>query len=470
MLYVMAACLAFLLHSCSADENFRPVDTSDLTSITMQVRSAGIPVTRAGGDGSVTRETRIDNLSVLVFRNDNGNETFAYKANVRDITYTGQGLYELTVRLRKSMDNEAYSLVLIANHALTSSMANAAGTPKATMLNGFTFDSNLSGGNYTWYNTADKAFPMWGETEPKTINELTEFNVVPLLRAIAKIDIGFNYTIHNDGSEQSAELLKNDEPYSLESLYLYRSNNQGRVVPDASSVSGSNGNIGVTAPSLVTGSAFNQPVLFEGLSTTKTVKETIYLAESAAGLPKDTESTTSLVLGIKHSSFSNTSSGSETNTRYFRADIQNEGETSTRAILRNHRYVVGIRGIKGEGSETPDEADKGSVEGKINVTITDWVFIDPDLTVNGEQQFSISQRNVELKNAGDSHTLIFDTNLPAGRVRLDTSELTSAFTVVLDFSTKRITVTANTSGTSIEETFHILAGEMKIAVTIRQGT
>lgn len=462
--------LCFLITSCIAKEDIKSI-MNDETHINLHVKNSRLGTISSGNSN---RETRINDLAVLVFEGKGTDEIFSYRAELSGIEYiVDKNHFEVNVKLRKSVKGEKYTLVLIANHNLPKNMGYMEGISKSSALETMVYDSHLAGNNYIWYNKNNIPFPMWGETEPQIITENSTFKVVYLLRAVAKIDLGFNYELTNNGtSEFYSELLKNGEPYSLESVHLYRSKNQGAVVPFLPNISNMyESNIKVTAPTTIQseGDDFNSPILFDGFSTTTIVNNTIYLAENVAGVLADSKTTTSLVLGLKHPSLSNMSSGVESNTRYFRADITNKDTKETLPIKRNHRYVIGIKQITGEGSKTPEEADKK--HSTITITVAEWNFVSPNLIINGEQTFSISQRETTVdKSLGSSHIFNFTTNLPNHQIRID-NKYPNDIDITLDISTQTITVVTkkeNTSATPITYTFDILAGQMKIGMTIKQ--
>lgn len=474
-LMVLVLSLTMGLYSCDLN-NSQSEYTYAETDITLKVKAVGnnAPFSRKSSE----REMRLDNIALLVFEKKAGVEVFSYRAEITKIEFNSSTQNtELNVKLRKSLKGELYTLVLIANHDLPSQLGFMEGIAKDIALASITFMSQGSESDYIWSNINDKAFPMWGELNAQSISDNSTFDVIYLLRALAKIDVGFNYQVTSDGQESHSELNKDDIAYSLESIHLYRSRKQGRTTPDFAFVNNAYaGSIKVGQPSLIDGDdLFNPPILFKDLSTTTTVNKTLYLAENAAGLAKDTEKTTSLVLGIKHPSFNNTENGEETHTRYFRADIANASDYITRPILRNHRYVVGIDNITGIGSETPEEADKGGREVLITVSVTDWSIVDSDLIVNGEQKFYISQRQVVLESSiGSTHLFDFDTNLPKDKVKIEVAQGSTAeeyLTINLDFDTKRIKVDtkkANSSGQPMKHTFIIRAGRMNISMKVEQ--
>lgn len=474
--YIVAS-IVFLvvlgLQSCDMNDNHAHIYTD--TDITLKVKAAG--GNRPYGGNSVGRETRIDNIALLVFVEKGGGSVFAYRAPVSSFVQNSEHA-ELQVKLRKSVSNEQYTLVLLANQNFPAGdlMKYMEGMDKETALSSFTFESKSTSNDYIWYNKNDKSIPMWGELESQVITENSKFEPIYLLRALAKVDVGFNYQVSSDGQESHTELLKDGKSYSIESIYLYRSVDKGRTMPDYNLVQHRNTpKIRVDKPTLPE-VLYNAPIEYKDLSTTTIITQTIYLAENAGGVPEETENTTSLVLGIKHPSFNNTENEVETHTRYFRADIANQTDQATRPILRNHRYVVGIDNITGIGSETPEEADKGGREIVITVTVADWTVVDPNLVVNGEQTFYISQRKATLDSGiSSSYAFDFKTNLPKEKVTIELPEGSTAkeyLTITLDYDAKKITVSAkkdNTTGQPLTHQFAIQAGRMKISMKVIQN-
>lgn len=463
--YLYMALLLIGLNGCDKNSSINPMDEE--TPILLQLQSGNLTEST-----NPSRELRIDQLAVLVFKQKGNKEVFSYRAKLlTEATHKNDSRYELLVSLRKSIAHEKYTVVIIANYDLPTQMGYMEGIERTTALATMTYSAQADNNTYVWDNANNRPFPMWGETEPKEITNNTNFETIYMLRAVAKIDIGFD----TDKNGEFDGLSKNGNPYSLETIYIYRSHNAGVVAPREDVISNPyTEGLKVTSPTLPEKTlTLNPPIRFDVLATTSGVTDLIYLAESNEGKVKDIQKTTSLILGIKHESFKNTMEGQAPNIRYFKADIANKGEINTLPILRNHHYIIGIQELIGEGNETPDIADEGGINSVIAVNVLNWIPKNSELQVEGEQIFNISERQISLPYAKDVvYNFTFSTNLKQEQISITTDETTKeSLEIKLDYTNKKISVKTlmeNTRGKVNVYSFHIYAGRMKIQIVIKQ--
>lgn len=326
----MATMLALIATACREEKDQLPADEVLLS----------LSLTMPGGSGihprtiSTATENALNNVAALVFEVNGNVETFVYEAAVIKTT-------PMTIRIRKSVGNKRYRLVLLANARQWVPLIKA-GTAKNTALRSIKFDSK---GSWNMNSDADYTpIPMWGETTTaEVITESTIFQAVTLLRALARIDVGVKLT------NESAAGLSN---FVLTSVSVYRSKNKGYVVP-------------VDAPADVSipADTLNNIALTHNVTDGKSLIRTIYVAEVPAGTTRD--NALCLVIGGKYST--------NTTATYYRVDFKS-ADGKFAPLKRNCQYVVNITQVTASGYDTEAEAlkeDKSIGIGGV-VTVNDW--------------------------------------------------------------------------------------------------
>lgn len=284
----------------------------------------------------------ITQLKVLVFKIENGAETFAYQTP--QITMNNNGY---SVTLRKSQNGETYRLVIIAN-AGTNLPIVPVGTSKSNALKMMTFSSTSA-----WNATSDSNYspiPLWGETaSAKAISEGVTLDVVTLLRALARIDVG--NALNSTG--ETASGLSN---FTLKTVTLYRTRNKGYVAPiNAGSITNN-----VVASVSIPSDAGTNTSLTYTCTDGKSLIRSIYVPETEQGTSKSNN--VCLVIGGTYSNSLN----------YYRVDLSSNGNYIP--LKRNCRYVVNITAVSNSGYTTEAAAltgDKSLIVGT-NISAESW--------------------------------------------------------------------------------------------------
>lgn len=444
-----------LLFGC-VDDNINVPDSDDDGFITAKL-VLDVPGTYTSRTYAIAAddESAVETIFVLVFTRETptGEETFRYIAPIQSTDLANDNV---TVKLEKSSGEQASGLVILANTSIGGSLL----TPGMTKADVQALIAFAGAGKWNAAGSADfTPFPMWGESESKSISEGTSFDTVTLLRSVVRIDVGFNFTNFTNGAEAAAGIDDN----TLEEVRLYRAKDKGYVIP-------AGGNMSATIPNRVEAATVppdagtNGAIIYSGneLDGTKCVRQ-IYLAENIAGTAADN---TCLVLGIRSSS-----TGQLT---YYRVNATSTGGTAESLIplLRNHRYVFNITAITAEGFTDPDQALQSTVS-NIEWEVTEWDESITDINVSGNYFLGVSGRRVQLAGySGSTNTLIFDTNLPQADISTawaDTSQ--TDFSMEFDYAARTITFTAlneNSSADTITQVLNITAGSINISITVIQ--
>ena len=441
-------CLTFcaaatLLGGCMDEEEgiVNGKGTGDLTlTLKLDVPKNSIPETRGMASGD---ESTLNNMKILVFKNDGGTEKYAYTAYVDKFTSNS-----VTVKLIRSTASEQYRLVLLAN--VNSLPAISANEIKAEVLKKITVATTTN-----WPVTGNNRYiPMWGESGLQQITDNTNLGTVNLLRALAKVDVDCSAV--------------NTSAFQLKHVYVYNSSNKAYAAPLAANVSG----YSVTAPSIPSDAAKNSVLTYN--ATGNTYASEIYLAEAVKGSANTLSSSPCLVIGGSYNS------GAET---YYRVDfIKTAGSTDTYLdILRNKQYNVKITKVSGNGYDTKEKAFNARAV-NMSVDITAWDASGmTEVAFDGQYTLGVSQTEFTVDEFINYVEFMVNTTYEGGY----TLELPSGYeTFIAPYYN---TVKSNTGGkkrvrllitpnvdkmnrgrAKRSAKIYVTAGKLRLPVTIRQ--
>ena len=335
---------------------------------------------------SVTEENRINNVSVLAFEED-GIFTYAQE----NVVYSGG---RAIIPVQASVNSEKYWFMVISNIDIDINSLSAGMTEEQVQQ---AIDFNSAG------NSFSGGFPMWAKTEAKVIDRFTTFGAIFMTRAVARIDIGLNFTNTINGVEAASGI----SGYTLKEVHLYRSWDKGAVIPESahytfSGVSGASvpSSAQIVAPGVpgsgASGIKFVVPEEFPNMY----VRE-IYTAESDR---TGKDECVAVVVGIEHQSILS----------YYRLDFVSSS-LEIIPVLRNHRYAFNIRSITGSGYSNP-EAALNTVTHNILYDVSDWNINEKELHISGNFYLKMSETKIDLNSRGESKTLIVESNLPKDQI------------------------------------------------------
>ncbi len=299
-------------------------------------------------------------LSVLVFKVDGLNETFAYLAKYQydtDFKYN----QSITVTLRKSENiNDKYRLVLLGNPPkfLTPSV----GTTKADVYKSIQYPISSKWPIDTYELSPFTIRPMWGETTAEAIlsptnpfkDANTNLSSIGLVDAMALVELGINY-FDNQSNE-----TRGINTFLLRSVFVYNIPSKGCVAP----LSYSELN---TKPNIPTSITFNSPFDYSGIVAQGCIPmNNIIIPESSKPINRGDDNTTCIIIGGLYSSTGNFSGVPET---FYRIDFMDYTTGEMLPILRKHRYRFNITSISGPGFASKEDAVK-SFDSPIKFTLT----------------------------------------------------------------------------------------------------
>lgn len=368
---MLAALLALGTAACSGDfANAGGGRSDDHVTLNIQLSVDARP-TRAMSE---TMESALDiySLRVMVFDENN---RLAYIA-----PYIIRSTSAISAQLRTSRGLEKYRVTVVANTQQGKGMTLQ---ELEAGIGTLTYDQIAARYYFDvqdkWQADDTRLIPLWGEYEPMVIKTGMSIDTLPLLRALARVDIGID--LNDDGTLHVPTNVAN---FQMNTIRLFGSKKRGWMMPLIGSVS----NTG-TATAEALQPSLRAYVESNGLNSTgydavgnvggldyssfipgeRRVFNEIYIAESEA-FPADSAC---FVIGGK---FNPDPVGNPTwdglNTTYYRVDFRdvNQGG-ATAPVLRNHRYLFNIASVTGPGLPTVEEALK-SIMLNMRVNVRAW--------------------------------------------------------------------------------------------------
>ena len=397
--------LLTLLSSCNSNNEFSPNWSSETVDKTIAVN-----VLQDGGvyglnDNSSDFESKLSTMYVLVFLprdnagglDDSDNLLFYNMAHVSNLNYSQiKKATDFNLKVNVPHDSQRVKLVFVAN-------------PKRLDVEGFKNKTLTDISSEIEFKAFNQATYIWDMTKQSTldseslpISAALDMNVadfeklksvdISLCRAVARVDIGFNYSVNSDGSEVQPDNANifDGKAYLINSIYVYRITENGLVVaPEAERLNISN------SPKVS-----NVPYVVKlAKATANPVKRMIYLPENKGARSIDGDETvTTFVVGVYNEGFQGVDK-----TRYYKVNRSKiiDGELSYESLSRNKRIVIGINEIIGDGYRTPDEALKGEADLNTTITVVDW--IEEDIEVGGQGGYPGFKWKDDALNADTEH-------------------------------------------------------------------
>lgn len=363
------------------DSSTSPDVNTDKVKLTMKVSVPSSPgMTRAAM--TTATENALQEIKIIAFKVESGVRTYAYTT---DGTVSSDNTTITADVKRSSSPEDKYRFMLIVNP--NEAFPDLTGKKFNEVKPLITYNSSGK-----W--NLNHGIPMSGETEDVEISDKTNIGTVQLTRAMARVDVGVNYSSTTNGSESVAGL----DVFRLQSVSVYRSNTRGKVVAGQGHVDSRREE--------------DSPLTYTHPSPTADDQELwssnrqIYLPVSAAG---NFDTATCLIIGGQYSNDENTD-WSAVPITYYRVDFI-EGDLY-QSINRNHRYIVNITSVAGEGYGTEADALKNA-PANISVQITEWNESLGDVEISGNTHFACETRMINLGyKANDSITIKAESSVP----------------------------------------------------------
>ena len=442
----------------------------------LRTPTVNTPVTRSMNNWA---ENAIDKslLNVLVFKcNGDEDEIFCYRTPISgSIRYDENdgSKAEITIKLVESTSSDdQYRIVVIANHNLADINLIKDVTSKTEVLEQLTYSLsekwNAGTDNYS-------PFPMWGENMPVSISDGMEAPVINLYRALARVDVGLNFTVENGKLTEQSEGLAN---FKIKEILVYRTYDKGYVAPlnvDFTTTP----NVPADAERHEDTSPLSYTIPDAG-GADKYVRE-IYIPEADLPSSPDNDNTHCIVVGGYYKNSSVVS--------YYRLDFatENTGNRSYLPVLRNHRYTFNITQVRGPGATSAQAALKthGTIE-NLGYDLIVWDETIHEMDVQGKYYFGLDNRSLLFEaqsTANDPSNLFsvkYNTNYPLSvgdpltlnwTSILENPLSTPRFDAQWQMSDKSILIKANTNNTTgglFSDTLLVSAGPFVMKITVQQ--
>lgn len=336
---------------------------------------------------------------------------------------------------------------------------------QSLLQNAVTDKLHATSGDFVMWGKADKEFPSTFPSQSIT---------VPMLRALARVDIGLGVGGVWNGNDKEGKAI----PFKLKTIHIYKPNDAYSFMPTLAAYDAANKK--VTAHSAI-GTAINTPMEYTVTGDLMTMRE-IYLPESnvritADGATGDANHTSrcAIVVGGLYSG--------STTPCYYRIDF-NDNATLRKLIdvLRNHRYLVNIVSVTGEGHPTPDDA-YNAITTTMNAEITAWSDLSQDIIFDGVNWVYVQKKTLTLPGSKDMvGGLVVGSNLSADdwQMSFDGVNFTTDPTISnADFDVAKPAVndggvlavrTRNTITDDVTRlsTLHIKIGRLKFTISTQQ--
>lgn len=399
--------------------------------------SVSVPHSSSGSGTDAGKETDIETLDVLVFRNGVGNahgSYFVYAACQGELTPNGK-TFQVSMPI-----GEHFNIHVFANchdALVEKGFYNSRGKEMNTLLKELATGVNVN-------SNPTAALPMHGYISDVTIKE-TDVNrslTVPVLRSVASVQVMTNLTQSGTASDPTltpGEVTGADgnKNFALRELYVYFYPTGGCVAPAATAyesiaIGAADETRNVHTVSLPQDHSVSDtrqdaveypdhPRPYSLISPTEVDRlGTLYFYEnmpwSDTGFDQPDETTpaatTRLVIGGVYGT--DRHPDGTPRVTYYRVDFTGAGGRLIE-VLRNHRYVFNIKTVSGSGYDTPDDAALG-VPVNMYVEVLDWVnkveYADFDM----QNYFYSSTKSVRLsRDANSVQSIAVESDVEASR-------------------------------------------------------
>ena len=348
-------------------------------------------------------------LRILLFKE--GKFTQEVTISTTDSQYdTEENKYKIKIN-DIERNNDIVDFVVIANNGGFTSPA--VGDTKQEFMDKLTFSMNGK-----WDTKTPRLLPFWGEARDVKLDEnlgtrysKTKFEIT-LLRALARID--FYSSIDQSGISPTASTLM------IKSISVYNSYDRGLMAPDAANI---DENSVATEPTLPNNVLFNagtgaptsdpntNPLKYE-VSDPLVFDSEIFIPEQKLDGVDKSKKLTFIVGGQTANSSVIT---------YYRIDLHKKnasGDNITLDVLRNHRYIINILGVRGNGAPSEEAALK-SVAHNIDVDIVNWDENINEGFIFGDKYLGLNTNALVFPeyNSGQELSLNIQTNLDINQLK-----------------------------------------------------
>lgn len=361
---VMIVTAIILLLSCQQQGEPYNLPTGS-THIKLSVSASNSGTTVDNNDPA----SAIKSLCILQFYAEGSNFGKLRHVGIGKEITPNSGQYSAT--LLQSNSGERYKLVVLANFPNGYGIFQGMAGKSYSEVQQSCLSEVLSGESNLPAFDGNNPFPMFGVAgngEPTVIGSALNFASVPLVRAVARVDIGVGTKDPNNNTWS-----KGDVNFDMTQIQIWKGGRQYAYMPAEDKLSFVSGTLTVTGPS-PSGDKEEFRVYGSTYITDKTYcSEKIYLPEADllwgnGGDVYDANHTNRLAIIV----------GGRINgigpEKFYRVDFTDDQTAAKMDILRNHVYLFTIKSVTDEGYDSAKEAYEGTEQGlSFTPSIDNWM-------------------------------------------------------------------------------------------------
>lgn len=402
-----------------------------------------------GSHGLATRaakDNQIENIYVLGFRVDEQDETKEYfnSLSLIDTDIEDMGNNKREIKVTVNREDYKQRFVLIANAPDLISPLTPQGQQKEDVLNALIYSNS----NEEW-----QSFPMWGESDAQVFNTTESSIEVTLIRMVAAIDVSLSETAHTS--------------FTLKEVYLYNPKTRGYLVPGSANWNPEQNK--VVAPTVPEDNLANDPLtkatpsLYEIKDAAATSLEGAIYAFEAQAVTDDLLKSTCLVIGGEYKG----------KRCYYRIDFigkDENGDPFYRDILRNHKYVIHVANVLGEGKPSPEDAlNNTSPDTDMEAEVIAWNNASINVDFDKQYYLKVSTDYISAQGNATNEVVTVETNHPDGI----TISNNSWFEVYKGNQNGQVSylvvaIPENTEGQTRNGFFQVIAGNLRYTIEVNQ--
>lgn len=393
-LALLFAPVLLLPASCSKDQEAELVGVGERgVEMTIQAPSAS---TR----GEISAESVLKDITLLVFDGSTDASKFLYSRYAWKTSVANK--YQTTMKIGNGV-----TVYFAANAKDLIEQLETAGHLVEETTTWIQAKELLMLETPTAFDLAGKGLPMWGHKNNVNIADApnNNLNTVTLLRAVA-----------------SADIIVTDSSFDLEKGHLAFAANKGYLAYDPSMLSGSQVSGPVSPSDMQTNVEWSA-----GTTGSQQINNVLYMYENDTPLtPTGTNRPTKVILEGKWKGGG---------TSFYPISLRNlhpvNQDYEKQQATRNNKYLIVINSVNGDGWETLDDA-KDADDANIEYEVITWnEKEDPNIYIDGNHYFSISDKEVWLgykKHTDDvpnTYNVTFSTNYDLNDIKISFNSASS---------------------------------------------
>ena len=469
------ACFIGLFMACVSDDNLRDSKTLDNNELYFFLK---VPQENIGTRTMTEEDTyAIDFSTVKLYLFKEGK---FFSEGVLDLSSQNYNEEEEAYEIKITdieRDNSVVDFVILANETFNTPNK---GEAKEDYYKRLRF--NVDG---LWSTDPVRNLPLWGEIRDVILDENvgTKYNPdklkTTMLRSVARIDV---ISSEPEVDPEAAKAFK----FYLTDTYVVRSLNEGYIVPALSNYD--HNNTLVTKPSVYQDALYNTNSGIGEVDASLATKDPLSYKFDVNGVSEVTSK-----IFVPEQSFKDENSyltlvvggitASNLNKTYYRIDFHEpiKGDKTTYQpidLLRNHRYIINIKGVRGDGYASI-EAALAAGPTNINVDFVIWDEAINEGYIFGDKYFGINSSELYFDEhiAGQVDGIHMQCNLTIDQLKEEVSfqwKKGSLFDAKFDDSDgldiSVTTLTENKGNQLLEDVLYINAYEHEFEVKVTQNT